>query len=583
VTATNVEDIYELTPLQRGMLLHAVHDGASDMYLSQHVYIVDGRLDAGALIQAWRLVFESHPALRTSFHWDRLDKPLQVVHREVLPPAQREDWSGLDDDVQRAQLDLLMARHRAAGFDLTAAPLQRLHLIRLGDDRHALAWTHHHLLLDGWSVPLFMNEVMTQYQALTVGGPPPPPAPPYRDYIAWLQRQDMDAAERFWKKTLAGVPPSRLVPMRPPDPRRGTGAVERRVVSIAGAIEAGLHDASLRHQVTLNAVLQAAWSVVLHRYTGRSDVVFGCVSSGRPSELRDVDRIIGMFVNTLPVPVSVPADGGLREWLRGIQDTFAAIRRYEFSPLSDIKRWASAPGQQLFDSLLVLDNYSFTVEAGSSMAGQLTVRSRTTYDKVSVPLALILTPAPVSEMHLLYHRDRFESGFADEILGCLLATLDAITRAERVEQVVSAAGSMPDLVPVRDAEHEAPAWAGGPARGPAVPPATPEEEAIAAVYRDILELTEIDVTESFFDLGGDSFGAIRAVGRIEGATVTMLALNPSARDLAAAVAMAGRDEVDDELDAEIAELERQLAKKTAQAEKAAPAGPAAARSRSSAR
>jgi len=501
--------------------------------------------------------------LRTSFHWDRLEKPLQVVHRDVMPPAHREDWSDLDEELQRARLDLLMVKDRAAGFDLTAAPLQRLHLIRLGDDRHALAWTHHHLLLDGWSVPVFMNEVMTHYQALTAGGPPPPPAPPYRDYIAWLQLQDMDAAERFWKETLADVNPGHLAALQPLDPRRGTGPVERHVVSIAGAIEGGLREVVTRHQVTLSAVMQAAWAVVLRRFTGRREVVFGCCSSGRPAELRDVDRMIGMFVNTLPVPIIVPEHGDLGPWLHDIQSKLAAIRRYEFSPLSDIKRWAGAPGQQLFDSLFVLDNYSFAVEAPTSMTGQLTVRSQTGYDKVSVPVSLIVTPAPVSEVHLLLHQDRFDSGFAGDVIECLLATLTAITRSERVEQVVSAAGPMPDLVPVRDEDPDAPTFTGGQRAGPAVPPATPEEEAIAAVYRDILDLAEVDVTASFFELGGDSFGAVRAVGRIEGATVTMLALNPSARDLAAAVTAGGMDEVDNELDAEIAELERQLAEKTA--------------------
>jgi SAM-dependent methyltransferase len=561
VGTTNVEDIYELSPLQRGMLLHAVHDGASDMYLAQHVYIVEGRLDADALIQAWRQVFTSHPALRTSFHWDGLDNPLQVVHRDVAPPAHREDWSALDEEDQRERLDLLMAEDRAQGFDLTAAPLQRLHLIRLGDDRHAVAWTHHHLLLDGWSVPIFMNEVMAHYESLTAGGALPPPAPPYRDYIAWLQRQDMDAAERFWKETLASVTLGHLAGLRPLDPRRGTGTVDRRVVGIAGDIEAGLREAAARHQITLATVVQAAWAVVLCRFSGRSDIVFGCVSSGRPADLRDVDRMIGMFVNTLPVPVTVPEDGDVGPWLRDIQSRDAAIRRYEFSPLSDIKKWAGAPGQQLFDSLFVLDNYSFAVEAGSSTAGQLTVRSQTTYDKVSVPLTLIFTPAPVSEVHLVLHRDRFDSGFADDVLDCLLVTLKAITAADRVEQVVSAGGPRPDLVALSDkGDSGLLSSAGGPGGALALPE-TPEEEAIAAVYRDILELAELDVTVSFFDLGGDSFGAVRAVGRIEGATVTMLALNPSVRELAAALAAAGRDEVDEELDAEIAELERQLAEK----------------------
>ncbi|MGW3896715.1 condensation domain-containing protein [Micromonospora profundi] len=554
MSTSNVDDIYELSPLQQGMLLHTVHDGATDMYLGQHVYIVEGSLDVEAMVRAWRQVFESHPALRTSFHWDGDDKPLQVVHRDVTPPAHQDDWSALSEDEQQERLDAMMAEDRATGFDVAAAPLQRLHLIRLGDDRHALAWTHHHLLLDGWSVPIFMNEVMAHYQSLTGGGPLPPPAPPFRDYIAWLQRQDMDAARTFWKEVMDGVTPATLAGMRPVDPHHGTGGVDRHVVSLPPAVEEGLRDAASRHRVTLNTVLHAAWAVVLGRYSGRSDIVFGCVSSGRPAELPGVDRMIGMFVNTLPVRFSVPSEGDLGPWLHELQTRYADIRRYEFSPLSDIKKWAGAPGQQLFDSLFVLDNHSFGVQAGGSPQGQLTVRSQATFDKVSVPMALIVTPAPVSEVQLLLHENRFEPGFADGVLDCLFSTLRAIIGADRVEQVVAAAGPVitsPD-------RHDSASFVDAPT-GPVVPPATPEEEAIATVYRDILELAEVDVTTSFFDMGGDSFGAVRAVGRIEGASVTLLALNPSVRALASALATGGQTSEEDELDAEIAELERQLA------------------------
>ncbi len=558
---TDVDDIYELSPLQQGMLLHTVHDGASDMYLGQHVYVVEGRLDADALVRAWRRVFAAHPALRTSFHWEGLDKPLQVVHRDVTPPAHREDWSDLGEELQHERLDELLADDRGAGFDLTAAPLQRLYLVRLGDDRHALAWTHHHLLLDGWSVPVFMNEVMTHYRALTAGGPPPPPAPPFRDYIAWLQRQDTDAARAFWTETLGGVVPRRPAALRPADPRGATGEPERHTVGIAGGREEALRAAAARHRVTLGTVLQAAWAVVLSRLTGSADVVFGSVSSGRPPELPDVDRMIGMFITTLPVPVAVPAAGATGPWLRGLQARYAAIRRYESSSLSDIKRWSGVPGQQLYDSLVVIGNYSFAVEGGGT--GGLAVRSQTTFDKVSVPLSVIVTPAPVSELQLLLHPDRFDPGFAEDVLDRLLAVLDALTRADDVGQVVAAAGPLVEPVPSDAAGRAAPPVPGAPVQGPE----TPEEEAIAAVYRELLELDEVDVTTSFFDLGGDSFGAVRAVGRIEGATVTMLALNPSVRGLAAALAAAGPG-VDDDLDAEIAELERQLAENAERIERA---------------
>ncbi|MFC0527565.1 amino acid adenylation domain-containing protein [Phytohabitans kaempferiae] len=552
MTTSSVEDIYELTPLQRGMLLHSVHDGAADMYLGQHVYTLDGPLDADALVRAWQLVFTAHPALRTSFHWEGLDKPLQVVHRDVTPVARQHDWSGLGETEQRERLDRLLADDRAQGFDLTTPPLQRLHLIHLGPDRHGLAWSHHHLLLDGWSVPVFMNEVMERYRGLTVGGPPPPAAPPYRDYIAWLQRQDVAAAERFWTETLAGFTPAHLAPLRPADPRDGTGAVDRHTMTIAAETEQGLRAAAARHRVALSALLHAAWAVVLRRYTGSDTVSFGAVTSGRPAELPEVDRMVGLFANTLPVPVTVPEEGDLGDWLRDLQARHAEIRRYEFSPLADIKKWAGTPGQHLFESLVVLDNYALTVAAGGD-GDALTGRAEVLYDKVSVPLSLIVTPQPVSELQVLVHRDRFAAGFAAELLDCLRPTLDALARADRVEEVTAAAGPVLATAPAT-----APA---APEAGPPTPPATPEEEAIAAIYRDILGAAEVDVEKSFFELGGDSFDAVRAIGRIEGATVAMLAANPSVRGLALALATSAADQPDAALDDEIAELERQVAER----------------------
>ena len=538
--ASKVEDIYELSPLQRGMLLHSEHDGATDMYLGQHAYTVDGPLDPDALVAAWRGVFAAHPALRTSFHWDGLDRPLQVVHRDVAPPAHRHDWSDAEPAAQRERLDRLLADDRAQGFDLKSPPLQRLYLIRCGPDRHLLAWSHHHLLLDGWSVPIFMTEVMTRYRMLTADGPPPSPAPPYRDYIAWLQNQDMAAAQRFWAATLAGVTPARLVPLRAPDPLRGTGAVDRHVLDLPPRLEQGLRAAAARYQVAVNALLQAAWAIVLRRYTGSGQVTFGCVTSGRPAELPGVDRMVGMFVNTLPVPVTVPDDGDLGSWLRDLQARHAAIRAYEFSPLADIKKWAGAPGQQLFETLLVVTNYAFNL-SGDGLSEALTVRTEEMYDKVSLPLALIVTPEPMSQLQLLVHRDRFAPGFPDEVLDCLRPTLEALVDADRVELVTKAAGAMV-VPPTTDGPPtvDRPVAVGGPTAsdptaGPVIPPATPGERAIATVYQEVLNLPEVDVTRSFFELGGDSFAAVQVIGRIEGATVAMIAANPSVRGLAQAL------------------------------------------------
>jgi hypothetical protein len=315
----NVEDIYELSPLQRGILLHSRYDGAVDMYLSQQTYSVDGPLDVEALLAAWHQAVAAHPSLRTSFHWDGLDKPLQVVHRELELPVVRNDWSDRDAVAQEESLDKLLTEDRTAGFDPAVAPLQRLNVIRFGDGRHTLVWTYHHLLMDGWSVPVFLDDVMARYRHLTVGTPAPTPVPPFRDYIAWLQRQDLDSARRFWMERLAGVSASPPVETRSADLSSGTGAVERRTVSLPAHLASGMRQAAARHRVTVGTLLQATWATVLAWLTGRSEVVFGSASSGRPAELPRVEAMVGLFANTLPVPVTVPDDGDLGQWLRRMQ------------------------------------------------------------------------------------------------------------------------------------------------------------------------------------------------------------------------------------------------------------------------
>lgn len=554
MVTTNVEDIYELSPLQQGMLLHTMQDSSGDMYLGQDVYIVDGPLDTDLLIEAWQQVFADHPALRTSFQWEGLEQPLQIVHRTVTPPTHLDDWRGRPEEEQRELLDEILSKDRTSGFDLTAPPLQRLLVVRLDDERHALAWTHHHLLMDGWSVPLFMNEVMSHYRRLTVGGPGPAPAPPFRDYIAWLSQQDMDAAREFWSDTLGGVRRRPLRGLRPVDPRRPTGEPRRHVVDIADRIEDGMRAAAARHRVTPTTVLDAAWAAVLHRHAASagSEVVVGCVSSGRSPKLPGADRMIGMLINTLPVAVHVPEDGDVGDWLRQVQWREAAAREYEYSPLAEIKKWVGAPGQQLFDSLIVYANYDFGVVDD----GPLIVRSQNTFDKVSVPLAVTLTPRPVSQLQLIWHEDRFDESTVDALKSGLLAALDDICSAERTSSILSAVAA---TVPAAPADLPGPAAQAGAASpaSPATSPPTPEEKAIAAVWCDVLELADVDVTANFFDLGGDSFTAVRVASRIDGATVALLALHPTVRDLVLAIESSASEDL--ELEAEIEELERQLA------------------------
>ncbi|BCB89224.1 hypothetical protein Psuf_065370 [Phytohabitans suffuscus] len=437
MSAGDIEDIYELSPLQQGILFHSLYNGDADVYLNQRSFHVDGPLDVDTLLRAWEQTARAHTILRTSFHWEGLDKPQQVVHRDVPSLIKRYDLSGLEDQEER--FDRLLAEDLAAGFDPAVAPLQRLHLIQFGDRRYGVIWTHHLLLLDGWSVPIFLSDVMRRYASLIFGGPPPEPAPPYRDYIAWLRRQDLDAAKDFWTHTLSGrIEATPLAPLLPADPQRTAGPLDERNVRLPAGEEKRLRAKAASHRVTLNTVLHAAWALVLQRYSGNAHVMFGVTSAGRPPELPRVERMMGLFTNTLPVRVTVPDDGDVGEWLREVQASYTAVRRYEYSPLAQIKQWVGVPGARpLFHSLVVFDNYSLAVEFGA-LGQRLSIRPVDTVEKTSQPLVLTVTPEPQLTLGVHVHRERFAAGAADEILECFQAALAAVARHDRIAEVAAA-------------------------------------------------------------------------------------------------------------------------------------------------
>ena len=212
-----VEDVYPLTPLQEGILFHTLYAPGSGVYVGQAGYVLAGPLDAAALERAWQDVVARHEALRAGFAWEGLPRPVQVIRREAAPRFRVEDWRGLDEAERQARLERFLAEDRTAGFDPGEAPLMRLALFRMGEQEHQLVWTQHHLIVDGWSVPLILAEVMAQYAAHLRGDAPRPAGGRrYRDYVAWLERQDHSRAEDFWRETLAGFhAPTPLPAARP--------------------------------------------------------------------------------------------------------------------------------------------------------------------------------------------------------------------------------------------------------------------------------------------------------------------------------------------------------------------------------
>lgn len=347
-------EVYPLTALQSGMLFHSVSDSASDLYVEQIACELRGALDPAAFAAAWESTLARHPVLRTAFAWKELPEPLQIVAPALRLPLQTLDWSALPPDQQAAELAALRSQARLQGFRLNRPPLFRLHCIRLGPQWHQLLWTWHHIILDAWSVPLVLQDFFTFYGACREGAEASLPAPPpFRDFIAWQRAADLRPAESFWRTRLQGF--ERATPLPAGAPSGAGYGLE--FLTLAVADTEVLQSAARRLRIGLYTLFQAAWALLLSRYTGERDVLFGSAVSGRPPALAGVESMVGLLINTVPVRVAVPASATVAEWLATLQADQIDGLPYEHVPLRDVQAWSAVPPPaRLFQTLLVFDN-----------------------------------------------------------------------------------------------------------------------------------------------------------------------------------------------------------------------------------
>ncbi len=348
-----IADIYPLSPTQEGLLFHSLLAPEDGLYVPQIILSLSGKLDATRLRECWQLALQNHEILRSSFHWEQRDDPFQVVH-EALDLAWTEiDWSALTQEEQVSKLSILQEANRFEGFSLQRPPLMRLHLIRFSKESHRLVWCYHHLLLDGWSAGLVMKEVLHSYLS---GIKPPPTKNRYADYIAWLNKQDQQAALGFWEKRLlhsAGQTNSH---------REDTQEPAELTFRLSTEEAQRLRTWTQEHQITLHTALLGALGILRSHSLDSREVVLGHTVSGRPESLARATEMVGLFINTLPVPLSLSPSQKIIHWLQGLQEQQAEASEYEHVSLRNIQTWTNG-GAPLFDWLFVLESYPLSPDA----------------------------------------------------------------------------------------------------------------------------------------------------------------------------------------------------------------------------
>ncbi|MGH8931557.1 MAG: amino acid adenylation domain-containing protein [Egibacteraceae bacterium] len=418
-----VEDIWPLSPLQEGLLFHANYDqGGLDVYTVQDSFDLRREMDAGQLRAACAKLLARSPNLRAGFWSDGLTRPVQFISRGTGMPVEEIDLSGIAPAERRERLEQIMAADRMRRFDPSRPPLCRLTLIRLGPGCYRMIVTHHVLVWDGWSEDLFFRELFDLYERAGDDHDLPHPGS-YRDYLAWLAAQDEQSAADAWRAALAGLEEPTLV--------APAGRVSERVMPSHRLVqlERGLSDhiraEARRYGLTLNTIVSAAWGMVLSRMVGRDDVVFGFTVSGRPAAVPDVETIIGLFLNTVPMRITLDPGEPVLDLLHRIQSERSALIPHEYLGLGMIQRQTDHAA--LFDTLFVLQNFAPSEDQDARFRSAHGIVRADSVDATHYPLTLVMTPTAQLRLLLIYQPDVFAESVAEALLARFTTVLDRLT------------------------------------------------------------------------------------------------------------------------------------------------------------
>ncbi|WP_013334575.1 non-ribosomal peptide synthetase [Gloeothece verrucosa] len=404
----NIEDLYELSPMQQGMLFHSLYSPESEVYFEQLICTLKGKLNLSTFQETWQKIVARHPVLRSSFYWEEIEKPLQMVNRQVELFWKIYDWQHWDHEQQKSQLEIFLKQDRAKGIALDEAPLMRFTIIQLDSDTYQFIWSHHHILFDGWSMQIILQEVFDLYEAYQGGKSLTlKPCYPYREYIQWLQQQDNSKAQKFWQNKLQGFEATTPIEIdKLPGQKTSQVAYHQIPFKLPLEISQKLESLAKKNHLTLNNIVQGAWGLLLSRYSGESDVIFGATVSGRPSNLPDVDKRVGLFINTLPIRLIISEQMALIPWLKELQSQQLEQEQYAYYSLADIQKNSDIlPGKPLFESILVFENYPDYPEEAANKT--LRITDLYCFERTNYPITLVVNPDSELSGRIIYDSSRF--------------------------------------------------------------------------------------------------------------------------------------------------------------------------------
>lgn len=413
IPASLIDDLLPLSPTQQGILFHCLLDPQPELYLNVTSMALTGSINADAFLAAWKSAAQRHDVTRSRFIWHDLEHPYQVVCRHTEMNTVMLDWQALSISEQNAKFEELVAEEHQIGFKLTDAPLMRVILVKLSPQDHRLIWTRHHLIVDGWTSALIAGDAMAIYQQKDLQ-----PAPHYADYFSWLGRQDMAYAGKEWQAYLADFTQATHLPV-PETPMQGQKHCQYQ---IAEPVTQKLKTQARAHGLTLNTLVQLAWGITLSRFTGGYDVIFGMTSAGRPQEVSDIEHMAGVFIASLPLRTRFNPAERLVDCATQLQLDASELRSIDYMPLAEIQSYVDLePGELLFDTALVFQNYPFPQELRDMTTPKFDLLEVS--ESSNFPMMLQVEPSHILNINCSFDTQKVSQDLATSMLTMLDAAL----------------------------------------------------------------------------------------------------------------------------------------------------------------
>lgn len=507
----DIQNIYPLSPMQQLMLTHARGLPGSYTLSNQFLYRISGPLSTSRFDACLAAIQQRHDALRSSFLWDGLREPMQVVHKKLASPLKFVDLSGLSVQDQQTKRDEVVSEDRLQVFDLTKAPLSRFTLVRLAEERHELVWSRHHMILDRWCVDILFTELFAMY-----GAPDPPddttlPQPgQFGDYIGWLNDQGAADARTYWARTLREVNrPSLIAPPGGARSAYASAGVPQIETELPQPLVEPLRKLAASAGVSLSVALQGALALVLAARDGAETAVFGITVSGRPADLPNVESTMGTFINNVPATIPLDEALTLKPWLVAIQSAQAERSRFDYLSPAEIRAAGNfAHGVPSFDLLALFDSPPTEVREGPGFE----IEQISSPVDSALPVTLSLADsAGALRFTAAYDPGRVQpatvNGLLAALADCISGMLD--TPDATIGELRGSCFRNTDLALIT------PPAATVAAPRPASDLQTDDHDTLLCIWQETLGVDAVGLDDDFFALGGTSVQAVELFAEIE--------------------------------------------------------------------